>query len=285
VNLATPITLERLCELGQVGRAGFYRWRQVPPATDRDLDLRDEMQRIAVEFPYYGWRRMQKELKDRGWVVNHKRVRRLMQEDNLLCLRRRKFLVVTTDSNHDRPVYPNLAGEMEPSGLNQLWVADITYIRLELEFVYLAVVLDAFSRRVIGWALDRSLEDELTLAALRMALREREPAPGLVHHSDRGVQYASGDYTDLLKDHQIRISMSRKGNPYDNATCESFMKTLKYDEVHRQEYRDLGEARSCIQRFLEKIYNQKRLHSALGYCSPVKFEQSLPAQAVVEAGG
>ena len=148
--------------------------------------------------------------------------------------------------------------------------------------MYLAVVLDAFSRRVIGWGLDRSLEDELTLAALRMALQERQPTPGLVHHSDRGVQYASGDYTDLLKDHQIRISMSRKGNPYDNATCESFMKTLKYDEVHRQEYRDLGEVRNYIQRFLEKVYNQKRLHSALGYCSPVKFEQSL--SAAVEAG-
>ena len=282
MKLATPIPLQRLCELGQVSRAGFYRWQQVPPAIEDDLDLRDEMQRIALEFPYYGWRRMKKELKDRGWVVNHKRVRRIMREDNLLCLRRRKF-VVTTDSNHDRPVYPNLAGELDLTGLNQLWVADITYIRLELEFVYLAVVLDAYSRRVIGWALECSLEDELTLAALRMALRERPPASGLVHHSDRGVQYASGDYTGLLKEHQIRISMSRKGNPYDNATCESFMKTLKYDEVHRQEYRDLGEVRSCIQQFLEKVYNQKRLHSALGYCSPVKFEQSLSVAAAVEA--
>jgi putative transposase len=282
VKLATPIPLQRLCELGQVSRAGFYRWQQVPPAIEDDLDLRDEMQRIALEFPYYGWRRMKKELKDRGWVVNHKRVRRIMREDNLLCLRRRKF-VVTTDSNHDRPVYPNVASELELTGLNQLWVADITYIRLELEFVYLAVVLDAYSRRVIGWALERSLEDELTLAALRMALRERQPASGLVHHSDRGVQYASNDYTGLLKEHKIRMSMSRKGNPYDNATCESFMKTLKYDEVHRQEYRDLGEVRSCLQQFLEKVYNQKRLHSALGYCSPVKFEQSLSAAAAVEA--
>jgi putative transposase len=216
VNLATPVPIERLCELGQVSRAGFYRWQHGPMTSDDDLDLRDELQRIAVEFPYYGWRRMQKELKDRGWVVNHKRVRRIMREDNLLCLRRRKF-VVTTDSDHDRRVYPNLAAELELTGLNQLWVADITYIRLELEFVYLAVVLDAFSRRVIGWALQRSLEDDLTLAALRMALRERQPAPGLVHHSDRGVQYASGDYTDLLKEHNIRISMSRKGNPYDKA--------------------------------------------------------------------
>jgi putative transposase len=279
--LATPIPIQRLCELGQVSRAGFYRYPRVPPA-DHDLDLRDEIQRIAVEFPYYGRRRMQKELKDRGWVVNHKRVRRIMREDNLLCLRRRKFMVTTTESQHGRPVYPNLASEMELTGLNQLWVADITYIRLELEFVYLAVVLDAFSRRVIGWALQRSLEGELTLQALRMALRERPPTSGLVHHSDRGVQYACGDYTDLLKEHQIGISMSRKGNPYDNATCESFMKTLKYEEVHRQEYRDLGEARSSIQRFLEKIYNQKRLHSALGYCSPVKFEQSLLAVAAVQ---
>ena len=282
MKLGTPIPLERLCVLGQVSRAGFYRWRQAGPTIDHDLDLRDEIQQIAVEFPYYGWRRIRQELRDRGWVVNHKRVRRIMREDNLLCLRRRKF-VVTTDSKHDRPVYPNLAGELELTGLNQLWVADITYIRLEHEFVYLAVVLDAYSRRVIGWALDRSLADELTLAALRMALRERGSAPGLVHHSDRGVQYASGDYTDLLKEQQIRISMSRKGNPYDNATCESFMKTLKYEEVHRQEYRDLDEARNCIQRFLEKVYNEKRLHSALGYCSPVKFEQSLSTRAVVEA--
>ncbi len=282
MKLATPIPLQRLCELGHVSRAGFYRWQRAPPAIDPDLDLRDEMQRIAVEFPYYGWRRMTKELHARGWAVNHKRVLRLMREDNLLCLRRRKF-VVTTDSNHDRPVYPNLAGELELSGLNQLWVADITYIRLELEFVYLAVVLDAFSRRVIGWALDRSLEAELTLAALRMALRERQPAAGLVHHSDRGVQYASQEYTDLLKQHHVRISMSGKGNPYDNAKCESFMKTLKYEEVYRQEYRDLGEVRSSIRTFLEKVYNQKRLHSALGYRPPVEFERSMAAAAVIGA--
>jgi transposase InsO family protein len=283
MKLATPIPLQRLCELGQVSRAGFYRWRRRSPARNQDMDLRDEMQRIAVDYPYYGWRRMQRELLDRGWAVNHKRLKRLMREDNLLCLRRRKF-VLTTDSNHDRLVYPNLAGKMELTGLNQLWVSDITYIRLEVEFVYLAVVLDAYSRRVIGWALERTLEDELTLAALQMALQDRQPQSGLVHHSDRGVQYASGDYTGLLKQHHIQISMSRKGNPYDNAICESFMKTLKYDEVHRQEYRDLEEARCCIQRFLEKVYNQKRLHSALGYCSPVKFEQSLSVAAAVEVG-
>ena len=279
MKLATPVPLERLCVLGQVSRAGFYRWRQAPAASDPELDLRDEMQRVAVEFPYYGWRRMTKELQTRGWAVNHKRVLRLMREDNLLCLRRRKF-VPTTDSNHRLPVYPNLAGELELTHLDQLWVADITYIRLEREFVYLAVVLDAFSRRVIGWALDRTLEGELTLAALRMAFRERQPAAGLVHHSDRGVQYASHAYTEVLQQQQVRISMSRRGNPYDNAKCESFMKTLKYEEVYRQDYRDLAEARNGIRVFLEKVYNQKRLHSALDYRAPVEFERSLAGAAV-----
>jgi transposase InsO family protein len=198
-----------------------------------------------------------------------------MREDNLLCLRRRRFRVMTTDSKHNLHVYPNLAAGMELTGIDQLWVADITYIRLETEFVYLAVILDAFSRRVIGWALDRHLEDDLSIAAVQMALASRKPQVGLTHHSDRGVQYASGDYTALLKQHGIRISMSRKGNPYDNATCESFMKTLKYEEVYRQEYRDLAEARASIQRFLEKIYNAKRLHSALGYRPPTEFERML----------
>jgi transposase InsO family protein len=260
--------------LSDVSRAGYYRWQSSSPVADPDLDLRDEIQRIALEFPSYGWPRITAELKRRGWEANHKRVYRIMREDNLLCLRRRKF-VVTTDSNHSRRVYPNLARGMMLTGLDQLWVADITYIRLETEFVYLAVVLDAYSRRVIGWALERTLEEELTLAALRMALDRRIPAPGLVHHSDRGIQYAAHDYTDLLKDHQITISMSRKGNPYDNAACESFMKTLKYEEVHRQEYRDLAEARASIEHFLERVYNQKRLHSALGYRPPVEFERAL----------
>jgi putative transposase len=277
MSLATPIALEQLCRLAHVSRAGYYRWRDAPPAVDADLDLRDEIQRIALEFPSYGWPRITAELKRRGWNANHKRVYRIMREDNLLCLRRRKF-VVTTDSNHSRPIYPNLGRGMVLTGIDQLWIADITYIRLETEFVYLAVVLDACSRRVIGWALERTLEDELTLQALRMALERRIPAPGLVHHSDRGIQYASEDYTDLLKDRQITISMSRKGNPYDNAACESFMKTLKYEEVHRQEYRDLAEARASIEHFLERVYNQKRLHSALGYRPPAEFEQSLRRQ-------
>jgi putative transposase len=272
-----------MLELGRVSRSSFYRFDpEGKSGPDGDMELRDALQRIALEWPSYGRPRLTAELRRQGWRVNPKRVYRLMREDNLLCLRRRKF-VITTDSDHGLPVYPNRARELVLTGLDQLWVADITYLRLELEFVYLAVILDAFSRRVIGWALDRTLEARLTLEALRMALQQRKPAPGLVHHSDRGVQYASTHYTDLLKENGIVISMSRRGNPYDNATCESFLKTLKYEELYRTEYRDLAEARASIGTFLEKVYNQKRLHSALGYLPPAEFERGLPAQPPVEA--
>lgn len=268
------MTALRMCDLGHVSRAGLYRFDGKADTPEDDLDLRDEIQKIALAYPYYGRPRITAELKRRGWEVNHKRVGRILREDNLLCLRRRKF-VVTTDSNHSFRVYPNLAKDAQLTGIDQLWRADITYIRLETEFVYLAVVLDAYSRRVIGWALDRHLEDDLAIAALKTALKHRRPSPELIHHSDRGVQYASNDYTGLLKENGIRISMSRRGNPYDNAACESFMKTLKYEEVYRQEYRDLAEARSNIGQFIEEIYNGKRLHSALGYVPPAEFERSL----------
>ena len=262
-----------LCQMTGLSRAGFYRSRLPRRATPVEMEIRDEMQKIAVESPAYGYRRITAELQRRGLDINHKRVLRMMREDNLLCVRRRSF-VVTTDSRHCLPIYPNLARQTVPTAINQLWVADITYIRLRTEFVYLAVVLDAFSRRVIGWALGRTLEAELPLAALRMALMERKPQPGLVHHSDRGVQYASGQYTEVLKQHHAQISMSRKGNPYDNAACESFMKTLKYEEVYRTEYRDFREACAGMGEFLERVYNQKRLHSALGYVPPAEFEQN-----------
>jgi putative transposase len=283
VTADCELTVERMAELARVSRASYYRFdEKVEAGADSDMDLRDAVQRIALEWPSYGRRRITQELRRRGWTVNWKRVYRLMREDNLLCVRKRKF-VVTTDSSHGRKVYPNLARQMLLTDVDQLWRADITYIRLRAEFVFLAVVLDAYSRRVIGWALERTLEDELTLSALRMALSRRVVEPGLVHHSDRGSQYASGDYTGLLKENGIQISMSRQGNPWDNAACESFMKTLKYEEVHRNEYRDLAEARSEIGTFLEKVYNRKRLHSALGYLPPAEFEDRIRAAAGAQA--
>ena len=220
--------MQGMCQLVEVSRAGFYRASAVAAVTPDEVALRDQVQRIALEWPCYGSRRITGELRHRGWTVNRKRVQRIMREDNLLCLRHRRFMV-TTDSNHDLPVYPNLAGSMVLTGINQLWRADITYIRLAEEFVYLAVMLDAYSRRVIGWALDRTLQDSLTITALEMALTQRGAPAGLVHHSDRGVQYASRDYTRMLEERGIRISMSRTGNPWDNAACESFLKTLKYE--------------------------------------------------------
>lgn len=266
-----------------MSRAGYYRFLQPVAEKAAEMELRDAIQKQALQMPAYGYRRITAALRRTGWVVNHKRVLRLMRVDNLLCLRKKAF-VRTTDSNHELRIYPNLARELKVSGLNQLWVADITYIRLLLEFVYLAVILDACSRRVIGWALGRTLEAELALKALRRALARGRVAPGLVHHSDRGVQYASKDYIELLTEHGILISMSRPGNPYDNAQAESFIKTLKYEEVYRTEYLDFVEARRRIGRFIDSVYNKKRLHSALGYLPPAEFErqqQLFPAGLVV----
>jgi putative transposase len=275
VTTGAELSVAQMCTLAGFSRSGYYRALNPASALCREeLELRDAMHKVALEWPAYGSRRMAKELRKQGWIVNRKRLQRLMREDNLLCVARRKF-VVTTDSGHPLPVYPNLPPTMEVTGLNQLWIADITYIRLEEEFVYLAVILDAYSRRVIGWNLDDTMAESLTLAALQMALSRREITAGLVHHSDRGVQYAASAYTQMLKDNGITISMSRKANPWDNAACESFMKTLKHEEVHRTEYRNLADARARVGQFLESIYNDRRLHSSLAYRSPNEFEKSL----------
>lgn len=270
--------MKSLCASVGLSRASYYRGRRPVEARPETMALRDQIQKIALAFPAYGYRRITRELGRRGWAVNHKRVLRLMRQDNLLCLRRKSFLR-TTDSGHSLPVFANVAATLAVTGMNQLWVADLTYIRLRSEFVYLAVILDAWSRRVVGWALGRTLEAELALAALRMALAARRPAAGLVHHSDRGVQYACSAYTALLAEHGVRGSMSRTGNPYDNAYAESFIKTLKYEEVYRNDYADLQEAAASIAVFIEKIYNRRRLHSALGYRPPVEFERSSPLVA------
>jgi transposase InsO family protein len=275
MSLQGNLRVERMCQLAQVSRASFYRSLQQHEPDLEEMELRGAIQEIFLEHRRrYGYRRVTKELQHRGMQVNRKRVQRLMQEDNLLALQGRAF-VVTTDSKHELEVYLNLARRLKLSGINQLWVADITYIRLAKEFVYLAVILDAFSRRVVGWALERTLTASLPKAALAMAIAARQPAPGLVHHSDRGVQYAAAEYVQVLQLHGIVPSMSRPANPYDNASCESFMKTLKQEEIYVNDYRDLEHLRANVGIFMEQYYNRHRLHSALGYQSPEEFEQAL----------
>ncbi|WP_114395951.1 IS3 family transposase [Oleisolibacter albus] len=262
-----------MCALAGVARSGFYRaWQASAPGAE-ETDLRDEVQRLALAHRHYGHRRIAALLRRAGRVVNRKRVLRLMREDNLLCLRRKVFAPATTDSRHGWTVWPNLARHLRTTGTDQLWVADLTYVRLAEGFCYLAVVLDAHSRRVVGWALDGHLRAELALAALDMALADRRVEPGqLVHHSDRGVQYACGDYVGRLRGRGIQPSMSRVACPYDNAMAESFMRTLKREEVDGRAYRDMEEARGHIAKFIEEQYNRQRLHSALDYLSPVEFE-------------
>lgn len=269
--------IERCCGLAGVSRAGYYRvWRASAPRQE-ETALRDEIQRLSLATRSYGYRRIIAQLRQLGFAVNHKRVRRLRAEDNLLCLRKPMFRPVTTQSEHRFKVWPNLARTLLPMAANQLWVADITYVRLSEAFVYLAVILDAFSRRVIGWALSDRLTADVALDALAMALSTREVlAGGLVHHSDRGVQYACGDYIARLQQAGIQPSMSRPGCPWDNAMAESFMRTLKQEEVDGQSYRDLEDARSRIGMFLEEVYNRQRLHSALAYQAPAVFEAALP---------
>ena len=280
--LQGTLTIERLCTLAGVSRAGFYRqWRIKEPAAE-EMEVRNAIQEIALAHRRrYGYRRIKVELRKRGMTVNHKRVVRLMRSDNLLALRRRKF-VVTTDSRHDLSIFFNLAAQTEVTGPNQVWVADITYIRLQREFVYLAVILDRFSRRVVGWSLERHCQARLTIAALEQAVRERNPPAGLVHHSDRGIQYACKDYVSVLQAHHILPSMSRAGRPQDNATCESFMSTLKREEIYANEYRDMEDLREHVSEFIDSYYNQQRLHSALGYCSPEDFEQQAAQQQNAE---
>jgi transposase InsO family protein len=274
MSMQGNLSIERMCQLAGVSRAGFYRSLQAETPVEEEMEVRSAIQTIFAEHKRrYGYRRVSKELRRRGMLVNHKRVSRLMKEDNLLAVQPRAF-VVTTDSEHELEVHLNLASRMKLTGVNQLWVADITYIRLHREFVFLAVILDAFSRKVVGWELDRTLAARLPIAALNKALAERKPPPGVVHHSDRGVQYASGDYVGVLRKHGMIPSMSRPANPYDNASCESFMKTLKREEIYAHQYHDLDQLRTNIAEFIDSYYNRVRLHSALGYKPPEEFEQA-----------
>lgn len=273
------LTIRELCESAQVSRASYYRsWRKREPK-EEEIALCDAIQRLALKDRHCGYRRIGRLLKREGWLVNHKRVLRLMRKDNLLSIRRRRY-VVTTDSDHPWRIYPNLARHVVLRGMNQLWVSDMTYIRLQREFIYLAVILDVYSRRVVGWSISRQLNSGLALEALDSALKRRLPASGLIHHSDRGVQYACNEYVERLETHGIVISMSRPGNPYDNAWAESFMKTLKTEEVDGRRYRDLEHAASSIGTFIEEVYNQQRLHSALDYLSPVEFETQIGKRPV-----
>jgi len=281
--LQGSLSIERMCQLVPVSRRSFYRSLKEQQPGDEELEVRSAIQQIALEHRRrYGYRRIAAELHRRGMQINHKRVVRIMREDNLLGLQPQRFKV-TTNSNHKFEVYLNLAARMKLSGINQLWVADITYIRLKAEFVYLAVILDGFSRKVVGWALDRTLAVRLTIGALEQAIERRQPAPGLVHHSDRGFQYAHAEYIAILEKRHMVPSMSRPANPYDNASCESFMKTLKREEIYANKYDDLENLRANIEEFIEQYYNRLRLHSALGYRSPEEFEQQIDASASAES--
>lgn len=267
------LEVEKMCELARVSRASYYRWLE-PAEEDRkeEMKLRSAIQQCSLEHRFYGYRRITALLREQGWIVNTKRVRRLMNEDGLLAIRRRKF-VVTTDSEHRMRVYPNLARSLELADLDQLWVADLTYIRLGEQFCFLAAVLDGYSRRVVGWSVGESLTSQLALAALKLAIERRNPKPGLVHHSDRGSQYASHVYIDKLESIGALASMSQPGRPWENGKCESFMRTIKKEEIDARIYRDREELERNIEDFIERYYNKVRLHSALGYKSPQEFER------------
>lgn len=271
------IPVKNACTNFQIGKSSYYDWKRKNQPKDNSPILRNEIQGIALEFPFYGYRRITKELHRRELQINHKKVLRMMKEDNLLCRRKRAFKPVTTDSNHSCKIYPNLAKGMKVTGLNQLWVSDITYIRMPKGFIYLAAIEDVFSRKCIGWSLGVQIDSRLVLDALTMAINKRKAIgfSNLVHHSDRGVQYASEEYADTLLENEINISMSRSGNPYDNAFAESFNKTIKVEEVYINEYETFEEAYKNIKHFIELVYNKKRLHSSIGYVPPDEFEREV----------
>jgi len=276
------LSLREMCRLAEVSLSGYHRHWKDDAEKEQDTELRAAIQALALADRHLGYRRIHKQLERLGWVANHKRVLRLMRVDNLLSLRRKPF-VKTTRSQLDLCVYPNLAWGMKLSGINQLWVADITYIHLREEFIYVAIVMDAYSRRIIGWAVERTLQTILALQALRMALQNRGAPSGLVHHSDRGVQYACAEYVECLQSAAIEISRSRKGTPWDNAKAESFMKTLKAEAVDGRRFRDLEDDKEQLGAFMEEHYNTHRLHSALGYRSPLEFEQALAGKEFSKA--
>lgn len=258
----------------ELARSSYYYQPKEPDLVvmKADLDIRDRIEAICIDFHGYGYRRVTRQLHYDGFSVNHKKVLRLMRESDLLCQIKRKW-IRTTDSKHGLPVYRNLVKDLQISGINQVWLADITYIRINRGFVYLAAILDAFSRKVIGYAVSRSMDASLVLEALEVAIANRKPGQRVIHHSDRGVQYASLEYTRELHKYGFQISMSGKGNPYENATMESFFKTLKHEEVYLYEYETLADVETRLPYFIEEVYNLKRLHSSLGYRSPVWYEE------------
>jgi len=279
-----PVPVQDSAPLLNVSKSGYYAWANSnghDSREARDRPVVEDMMKIIHEFPGYGYRRITRQLKRQGRTVNHKRVLRLMQENNLQ-FRRKKFTPMTTDSEHNNPVYPNLLCGLKTERPNQVWAADFTYIQLGKEYVYLAVELDIHTRCCIGWSLSRNLSTETALDALQMALytRQDEDLGGLIHHSDRGTQYTSFAFTQCLRDHGIQISNSRKAVPTDNAYAESFFKTLKYEEVYLNEYETFEDAWDNIQAFIEDVYNSKRMHSGIGYLSPKEFEQKLKGEII-----